>query len=143
MAAATKDHSPCVSRDSGFAIERVSLSVIFIFHMTTTHVTVADLQRDEGRAYLGRRLRIATLDDYASPTNQNGIALPRPTLQRSTVADVPTYGEQALEPNTMYTFGGASDGGYTLVFINCATDMPLQIYSKELPGAVFVLEAEP
>ena len=60
------------------------------------HVTVADLQRD-GSPYLGRRMRIACLVDFASAKTTGGIVLPKPTLQRSTKAELPTPGEQALE----------------------------------------------
>ena len=107
--------------------------------MAPLHVTTIALQRDGGYAYLGRRMRLASADDFASPSNPDGIILPRPPLLRATNSDVPTYGEQALEPGVVYTFGGASDGR-TFVFVNEATSMPLQIFCRELPGAVFVLE---
>ena len=103
------------------------------------HVTATTLRQNGGQAFLGRRMRIACADDFASVDNPDGIILPRPSLLRTTNAEVPTYGQQALKPGTIYTFGGASDGR-TFVFVDETTSMPLQIYCSELPGAVFVLE---
>lgn len=105
----------------------------------TSHVTATALQNNGGEAFLGRRMRLAADDDFASPSNPDGIILPRPSLRRAANCEPPTYGEQALELGVMYTFGGCSDGR-TFVFINENTGMPLQIYCTELPCAVFVLE---
>lgn len=102
------------------------------------HVTAAELQRDGGKAFAGRRMRIASVDDFASVSNPDGITLPLPRLRRATNAEVPTYGEQVITPGVVYTFGGALDGR-TFVFINENTGVPLQIYCGELPAAVFVL----
>lgn len=102
------------------------------------HVTSAELHRN-GDKYVGRRMRIACLDDYASSHNPDGIILPIPTLRRSTTAELPTYGEQALQEGVTYVFSGSV--GHTLVFVNANTDLPMQIYAKELPGAIFVLDS--
>ena len=103
------------------------------------HVTAVALQQNGGEAYHGRRMRIACEDDFASRDNPDGIILPRPRLLRSSNSEVPTYGEQALEPGVVYTFCGAIDNR-TFVFIDDRTSVPLQIYCSELPGAIFVLE---
>ena len=104
-----------------------------------SHVTAASLQQDGGHAYLGRRMRIACEDDFYSARNPGGIVLSRPSLRRSTAPEVPTYGEQVIEPGIVYSFCGAYDGR-TFVFVNERTRLPLQIYCSELPGAVFILE---
>ena len=113
--------------------------IALYLYMPPAHVTVTTL-RLLGHSYLGRRMRIASVDDYSSPSNPDGITLPRPLLLRSTNSEhLPTYGEQVIEPGVVYIFGGASDGR-TLVFINESTNVPLQIFNHELPGAVFVID---
>ena len=107
--------------------------------MPPAHVT-ATVLRLSGHTYLGRRMRIASIDDYSSPSNPDGITLPRPLLLRSTNSEhIPTYGEQVIEAGAVYIFGGANDGR-TFVFIHESTNTPMQIYYHELPGAVFILD---
>ena len=114
--------------------------VAYILYMIP-HVTATALQHNGGQALLGRLMRIACLGDFASPTNPGGIALPVPRRLLPTNTEVPTYGEQAIEPGVLYRFGGCSDGR-TLVFVNETTGVPLQIFCCELLGAVFVLDPD-
>ena len=100
-------------------------------------VTVDDLVRDRLR-FLGRRLRLVRMDEYKSDVSPGGVVPAQPQLRRQTAQDsLPTYGEQALQEDDTYTYGGADDR--TLVFISEATDMPMQIFRSELPGASFWL----
>ena len=82
-------------------------------------------------------MRIACFEDF----KPGGIALPVPRRLQPTNTELPTYGEQAIGPGVLYRFGGSSDGR-TMVFVNETTGVPLQIYCRELPGAVFVLVPE-
>lgn len=108
--------------------------------MPPPHVTAYALQRNREHTYLGHRMRIAYLDDFASPSNPDGIILPIPQLLRSTNSKVPSYGEQTLQPDVVYIFRGTieCDIGRTFVFTNESTT--LQVACSQLPGAVFVLD---
>lgn len=80
-------------------------------------ISISDLRRN-GAQYVGRGLRLITKND--------------------TVGDVPSFGEQALQDNVTYTYGGSD--GRTMVFVNRKTDLPLQIFYSELDGMHFIVD---
>lgn len=106
--------------------------------MASHVISVDQLARDSAQ-HLGRRLRLVRPQEYQSPDNPNGVPLPRPTLLRrqDNLCPLPTYGEQVLQQDAVYVFGGAD--ARTLVFIDEKNDMPMQIFRDELPGANFML----
>lgn len=81
-------------------------------------ISINDLQRN-GAQYVGRGLRLISKGDI--------------------IGDVPSFGEQALQDNVTYTYGGSD--GRTMVFVNRKTDLPLQIFYSELEGMHFIVDS--
>ena len=102
-------------------------------------VTAMALQSKNGSAFLGCRLRVAGFQDYID----SGVVLPRPRLARSSNHDeLPECNAAlALQPGTVYTFGGTSDED-DFLFVAYSTGAALRVPCRELPGgAMFVIVA--
>lgn len=69
-------------------------------------------------SYVGCRMRLACASDFASSDNPDGIALPRPTLRRSTHVTLDDFAAE-LELGVTYCYMGLHD--QMLVFVDART----------------------
>lgn len=92
-------------------------------------------------AYTGCLVRLVRDDEFRSPSNPGGFVRPQPQLVRQRADLDISYGEQALEHGVIYMYCGCADGR-TLVFVNQATNMAVQLFRTDLPSACFVLQPQ-